>query len=124
MRKSASKSPPILPAHLTPPRPPSSKSQEHFRNISTSDIGVLKLSAQVSQNDERLPSTTATAGEASLGSESESGPSGPLDANISQLPFLDISPAGPASKPPFSPIFLLCFGFIVLMPFDQWYTGT
>ncbi|GJJ77878.1 hypothetical protein EMPS_10237 [Entomortierella parvispora] len=104
MRKSASKSPPILPAHLTPPRPPptsstppppaASTSQQHARNVSTSDIGVLKLSGQVSQNDERLPPRTT--GQASLGSGSESGSSGPQDPNISQLPFLDISPPAPA----------------------------
>ncbi|KAG0052502.1 hypothetical protein BGZ83_002487 [Gryganskiella cystojenkinii] len=105
-----SKSPPILPAFLTPPpaqlstsstpTPPTTHEQQqqgHSRNVSTSDIGVLKLSGQVSQNDDRLPPNTRT-GHSSLGTGSESGASGPLDPLISPLPFLDISPAAVNNK--------------------------
>ncbi|KAF9982684.1 hypothetical protein BGZ65_002587 [Modicella reniformis] len=83
--KSASKSPPILPAEFLAPSPPRATKN------SSSDVGVLKLPNQISQNEDRLSKPLSQSREQP--SSSESGGSGSRSLSSSELPFLDESPA-------------------------------
>ncbi|KAF8927972.1 hypothetical protein BGZ58_009983 [Dissophora ornata] len=101
-RKSTSKSPPILPAGLVAPAPRTA-STASTSNTSTSDIGILRLSGQISQNDDRLPMPPPS--QLRKQSSNESGGSGPQNlSNISasELPFLDESPANYAVGHPYT----------------------
>ncbi|KAI1316365.1 hypothetical protein EDD11_010079 [Mortierella claussenii] len=89
---------PILPPDIDTPANPSPSAHHaalpHAGDVghtSTSDIGVLKLSGQVSQNDERLPQQFTLPHRQQAGSES--GGSGPQNVSISETPYLDESPA-------------------------------
>ncbi|KAF9286332.1 hypothetical protein BGZ68_003029 [Mortierella alpina] len=70
------------------PAPPA-PSGPSARVSHSTDIGVLKPSARISQNEDRLPTSTPPQ---ELSSGNESG-SGPFDLSTPELPFLDSSPA-------------------------------
>ncbi|KAI7816668.1 hypothetical protein BC939DRAFT_34520 [Gamsiella multidivaricata] len=88
-RKSTSKSPPILPAEFLTPAPPNLSPRVSQSRNTSSDIGVLKLSGQVSQNDDRLPLPHTHQTQASGSESSGSRP----NVSITDLPVLDDSPA-------------------------------
>ncbi|KAG0300304.1 hypothetical protein BGZ98_009292 [Dissophora globulifera] len=88
-RKSTSKSPPILPPEFLAPTPPETSLRGAQKSSSTA-FGFLKLSGQISQNDERLPQPSPSHQNAS---ESESGGSAPQSVSLPEIPFLDDSPA-------------------------------
>ncbi|KAF8982453.1 hypothetical protein BGZ46_001237 [Entomortierella lignicola] len=96
LRRSTSKSPPILPTEfLTPATPAPSHRSEKSIHISSSDIGVLRLSGQISQNDDRLPKPPSQLRKQGSGSDSSGSGSGSGAQNISltEIPYLDESPA-------------------------------
>ncbi|KAG0013146.1 hypothetical protein BGZ80_011261 [Entomortierella chlamydospora] len=94
-RKSTSRSPPILPPEfLTPAVPGDSPRAERAEQTSTSDIGVLRLSGQISQNEDRLPKPPSQLRKQGSGSESSGSGSGPQSVSLTEIPFLDDSPVG------------------------------
>ncbi|KAF9174388.1 hypothetical protein BGX20_011488 [Mortierella sp. AD010] len=94
-RKSSSRSPPILPPEfLTPAVPGDSPRAERVEQTSTSDIGVLRLSGQISQNEDRLPKLPSQLRKQGSGSESSGSGSGPQSVSLTEIPFLDDSPVG------------------------------
>ncbi|ORZ16625.1 hypothetical protein BCR41DRAFT_51927 [Lobosporangium transversale] len=97
-RKSASKSPPILPAEFLTPGPsgmpappvPSPHPGTTRKASSNSDIGILKPSGQVSQNDDRLSHLPTLQHGQNSGSESSG--SAQQSHSITETPYLDDSP--------------------------------
>ncbi|KAF9431594.1 hypothetical protein BGZ76_000092 [Entomortierella beljakovae] len=92
-RKSSSRSPPILPKEFLTPAPPTNPQRtEKSASTSSSDIGVIRLSDQISQNDERLPKQAPHLRKQRSDSEGVGSASGSSNS-IPELPYLDESPA-------------------------------
>ncbi|KAF9113853.1 hypothetical protein BGX27_000689 [Mortierella sp. AM989] len=90
-RKSLSKSPPINLSDFVTPAPHANTQRVGKTSITSSDIGVLRLSGQISQNDDRLPKQLPQLQKQR--SDSEGSGSGPQSTSLPETPFLDESPA-------------------------------